>query len=177
MILVLELLQLRKDKIWQTSINLGGHLSDYTVWLLERSIKTMALRVKQQSRNAKKIAKWLENHPQVAKVYYPGLKSHPDYELAKKQMKRYGGMLSFELAEGLDSLEFMRTLKLVKYSLSLAGVESTILSPAETSHFLLSPEERAKQGISDGLLRFSIGIEEVEDIKADLEQAFETLTK
>ena len=165
------------DKIWQTSINLGGHLSDYTVWLLERSIKTMALRVKQQSRNAKKIAKWLENHPQVAKVYYPGLKSHPDYELAKKQMKRYGGMLSFELAEGLDSLEFMRTLKLVKYSLSLAGVESTILSPAETSHFLLSPEERAKQGISDGLLRFSIGIEEVEDIKADLEQAFETLTK
>ena len=165
------------DKIWQTSINLGGHLSDYTVWLLERSIKTMALRVKQQSRNAKKIAKWLENHPQVAKVYYPGLKSHPDYELAKKQMKGYGGMLSFELVKGLDAVEFMRKLKLVKYSMSLAGVESTILSPAETSHFLLTPEEREKQGISDGLLRFSIGIEEVKDIKADLEQAFETLTK
>lgn len=165
------------DEIWATSINLGGHLSDYTVWLLERSIKTMALRVNQQSRNAKKIAKWLEKHPQVSQVYYPGLKSHPDYALAKKQMKRYGGMLSFELVEGLDAIEFMRALKLVKYSMSLAGVESTILSPAETSHFLLSPEERAKQGISDGLLRFSLGIEEVEDIKEDLVKAFEALSK
>ncbi|GER59023.1 trans-sulfuration enzyme family protein [Patiriisocius marinus] len=163
------------DKIWATSINLGGHLSDYTVWLLERSIKTMALRVQQQSRNAKKIAKWLENHPQVAKVYYPGLKSHPDYALAKKQMKGYGGMLSFELVKGLDAVGFMRKLKLVKYSMSLAGVESTILSPAETSHFLLTPEEREKQGISDGLLRFSIGIEEVKDIKADLVQAFSVI--
>ena len=161
------------DKIWATSINLGGHLSDYTVWLLERSLKTMALRVQQQSRNAKKIATWLEKHPQVATVYYPGLKSHKDYKLAKKQMKGYGGMLSFELTEGLDAIEFMRALNLVKYSMSLAGVESTILSPTETSHFLLSPEERAKQGISDGLLRFSIGIEEVKDIKRDLVQAFE----
>ena len=92
-------------------------------------------------------------------------------------MKGYGGMLSFELVKGLDAVEFMRNLKLVKYSMSLAGVESTILSPAETSHFLLTPEEREKQGISDGLLRFSIGIEEVKDIKADLDQAFETLTK
>ena len=167
--------QVHMDQIWSTSINLGGHLSDYTVWLLERSMKTLALRVKRQSKNAKKIAKWLEKHEQVAKVYYPGLKSHPDYAIAKKQMKAFGGMLSFELKEGLDSIAFMRALHLVKYSLSLAGVESTILSPAETSHFLLGPEEREKQGISDGLLRFSSGIEEKEDIIADLEQAFASL--
>jgi len=160
------------DKIWETSINLGGHLSDYTVWLLERSMKTLALRVKRQSKTAKKLAQWLENHPQVARVYYPGLKSHPDYHIAKKQMTGYGGMLSFELKEGLDAIAFMRALNLIKYSMSLAGVESTILSPAETSHFLLTPEERDKQGISDGLMRFSVGIEEKKDLIADLEQAF-----
>ncbi len=164
------------QKIWETSINLGGHLSDYTVWLLERSMKTLALRVRRQSKTAKKIAKWLAEHAHVTKVYYPGLKSHPDYAIAKKQMRGYGGMLSFELAEGLDAKEFMRALKLVKYSLSLAGVESTILSPTETSHYLLTPEERENQGITDGLLRFSIGIEEKEDIIADLEQAFKTIT-
>lgn len=160
------------DKIWETSINLGGHLSDYTVWLLERSMKTLALRVKRQSKTAKKLAQWLENHQQVARVYYPGLKSHPDYHIAKKQMTGYGGMLSFELKEGLDAIAFMRALNLIKYSMSLAGVESTILSPAETSHFLLTPEEREKQGISDGLMRFSVGIEEKKDLIADLEQAF-----
>ena len=94
---------------------------------------------------------------------------------AKKQMRGYGGMLSFELKEGLDSIAFMRALNLVKYSMSLAGVESTILSPSETSHFLLTPEEREKQGIKDGLLRFSIGIEEKKDLIADLEQAFLSL--
>ncbi|OAB78633.1 trans-sulfuration enzyme family protein [Cochleicola gelatinilyticus] len=169
--------QEHKDKIWETSINMGGHLSDYTVWLLERSLKTMALRVKAQSKNAKKMAKWLEQHQLVSKVYYPGLKSHPDHALAKKQMKRYTGMLSFELLPELDAIEFMRALKLVKYSMSLAGIESTILSPAETSHFLLTKEERKKQGISDGLLRFSVGIEETNDLIFDFEQAFQLVTK
>lgn len=163
------------DQIWATSINLGGHLSDYTVWLLERSMKTLALRVKRQSKTAKKMAQWLEHQEQVAKVYYPGLKSHPDYALAKKQMKGYGGVLSFELIAGLDSKAFMRALNLVKYSLSLAGIESTILSPTETSHFLLTPEERKEQGISDGLMRFSVGIEEKKDLTADFEQAFARL--
>ncbi|MGJ8667068.1 MAG: trans-sulfuration enzyme family protein [Patiriisocius sp.] len=161
------------EKIWATSINLGGHLSDYTVWLLERSLKTMALRVKAQTKNAKKMAKWLEKSTLVAKVYYPGLKSHPDYALAKKQMKGFTAMLSFELIEEINPVEFMRSLQLVKYSMSLAGVESTILSPMETSHALLPAAEREKQGIKDGLLRFSVGIEEVEDLIADFEQAFE----
>ncbi|MGK0385974.1 MAG: cystathionine beta-lyase/cystathionine gamma-synthase [Patiriisocius sp.] len=165
------------DVIWNLSKNIGGSLSDYTVWLLERSLKTMALRVKAQNRNAKRMAKWLEKHDLVAQVYYPGLKSHPDYALAKNQMKGYSGMLSFELIPSLDANEFMKALKLVKQSMSLAGVESTILSPTHTSHALLSPEERLDQGIADGLLRFSVGIEEKTDLLADFEQAFEAVTK
>jgi cystathionine beta-lyase len=165
------------DVIWNLSKNIGGSLSDYTVWLLERSLKTMALRVKAQNRNAKKMAKWLEKHDLIARVYYPGLKSHPDYALAKKQMKGYSGMLSFELIPSLDANEFMKALQVVKQSMSLAGVESTILSPTHTSHALLSPEERAHQGIADGLMRFSLGIEEKADLLADLEHAFEVVTK
>lgn len=164
-------------KIWNVGKNLGGSLSDYTVWLLERSMKTMAIRVKAQNKNAKKMAKWLDAHPLVAKVYYPGLKSHPDHLLAKKQMKGYTGMLSFELIKDIDSDAFMRSLQLVKQSMSLAGVESTILSPTKTSHALLSAEERERQGIKDGLLRFSVGIEEASDLIADLEQAFHKVAK
>lgn len=158
--------------IWNLAKNLGGSLSDYTVWLLERSMKTMALRVKAQNKNAKKIAKWLEQHPLVEKVYYPGLKNHPDFELAKKQMKGFTGMLSFEINSDLDTGKFLKSLKMIKPSMSLAGVESTILSPAKTSHSLLTAQARREQGISDGLLRFSVGIEEAEDIKADFQQAF-----
>ncbi|MEM7087486.1 MAG: PLP-dependent aspartate aminotransferase family protein [Bacteroidota bacterium] len=165
------------ERIWELAKNIGGSLSDYTVWLLERSIKTMAIRVKAQNRNAKKTAKWLEKHPLVARVYYPGLKSHPDHELAKRQMKGYSGMLSFELLETLDVEAFMNSLQLIKQAMSLAGVESTILSPVKTSHALLSSEEKDRQGIKDGLLRFSLGIEENADIIADLEQAFEAVAK
>jgi cystathionine beta-lyase len=162
-------------QIWNLAKNIGGSLSDYTVWLLERSIKTMALRVKAQNKNAMKLAKWLDKHTLVERVYYPGLKSHPDHKIAKKQMHGYTGMLSFELKPSLDVQAFLKSLKLIKNSMSLAGVESTILSPAKTSHSLLSPEERKRQGIADGLLRFSVGIEEKEDIIADFEQAFEAI--
>ena len=165
------------DRIWKLATSIGGSLSDYTVWLLERSIKTMAIRVKAQNKNAKKLAKWLDSHPLITRVYYPGLKSHPDHEIAKKQMKGFTGMISFELVETIDTDAFMKSLKMIKQSMSLAGVESTILSPAKTSHTLLSNEERQRQGISDGLLRFSVGIEETADIIADLEQAFEAVTK
>ncbi len=165
------------QRIWNKAKNLGGNLSDFTVWLLERSMKTMAIRVKAQNRNAKKMAKWLEKHPLVAKVHYPGLKSHPDYQLAKKQMRGYTGVVSFELSESADTGKFTEALKLVKRSMSLAGVESTILSPIKTSHFLLSPEERSRQGISDGLLRLSVGIEDKKDLIADFEQAFEKVSE
>ncbi len=165
------------DVIWNKAKNLGGSLSDFTVWMLERSMKTMGLRVKAQNKNAKKMAKWLEKHPMVSQVYYPGLKSHKDYALAKKQMSGFSGMMSFECAKGVDAYEFMQSLALIKPSMSLAGVESTMLAPAKASHALLSPEARAEQGISDGLIRFSVGIEETEDLKNDIEQAFAKVVK
>ena len=159
------------ETIWKTAINLGGSLSDFTVWMLERSLKTMNLRIKRQSKNALKMATYLDKNVSVAKVYYPGLKSHPNHELAKKQMKGFGGMLSFELKEEIDVMEFQRKLQLIKPSMSLAGVESTMLNPAVASHALLGAEERENQGIKDGLIRFSVGIEETKDLIADIEQA------
>ncbi|MDD7913897.1 trans-sulfuration enzyme family protein [Polaribacter ponticola] len=164
-------------RIWNIGKNLGGSLSDFTVWMLERSLKTLNLRVRQQNKNALKMAKYLAVNPNVYHVYYPGLKGHTDYKLAKKQMKNFGGMLSFELKEGIDAMEFQNHLKLIKPSMSLAGVESTMLSPTQTSHSLLSSEERAKQGIKDGLIRFSVGIEETKDLIADIEQAIKKCNK
>ena len=161
------------DRIFQMAKNFGGSLSDYTVWLLERSIKTMGIRVKAQNENALKLAEFLKSHAEVANVYYPGLEDHPDHELARKQMRGYGGMLSFELKETINVSSFMNNLKLIKPSMSLAGVESTILLPSKTSHGLLSEEEREKQGIKDNLLRFSVGIEETEDLIQDISQAID----
>ena len=142
-----------------------------TVWMLERSIKTMGLRVKQQSKNALKLAKKLIKHDAIAAVYYPGLKSHPGHEIAQRQMSGYGGMMSFELVKDLDARKFLNSLNLIKDSMSLAGVESTMLSPAQTSHSLLTQAQRDEQGITDGLIRFSVGIEEWKDLLADIEQA------
>ena len=140
---------------------------------MERSLKTMGIRVKAQNENAQRMAEYLNQNENVKNVYYPGLSSHPDHNLAKSQMKGFGGMLSFELQDDLDASQFQKSLQLIKPSMSLAGVESTVLSPALTSHALLGAEERKKQGISDGLIRFSVGIEETEDLIADIEQAME----
>ena len=161
------------NRIYSLAKNFGGSLSDYTVWLLERSLKTMGIRVKAQNENAQRMAEYLNQNENVKNVYYPGLSSHPDHNLAKSQMKGFGGMLSFELQDDLDASQFQKSLQLIKPSMSLAGVESTVLSPALTSHALLGAEERKKQGISDGLIRFSVGIEETEDLIADIEQAME----
>lgn len=163
------------DKIWSIAINFGGSLSDYTVWLLERSMKTMALRVNAQCDNAMAMALYLDEHPLVEKVYYPGLESHPEHELAKEQMTKFGAIVSFELKEQLNSSEFFSALKLIKPSLSLAGVESTMLSPSKTSHSLLSAEQRKEAGIEDKLIRFSLGIEEVSDLIEDIEQALKQI--
>ncbi len=159
------------EQIWKTAINFGGNLSDQTVWLLERSLKTLNLRVKEQTKNAQVMAEYLENNSNIDSVFYPGLKSHPQYELAKKQMKGFGAMLSFELKEGIDTMQFQNSLQLIKPSMSLAGLESTTVSPAQTTHALLSEEERLERGIKAGLIRFSVGIEETEDLIADIEQA------
>ena len=159
------------EKIWKTAINFGGNLSDQTVWLLERSLKTLNLRVKEQTKNAQKMAEFLETNTDIDTVYYPGLKSHPQYELAKKQMKGFGAMMSFELSEGIDAMKFQNHLQLIKPSMSLAGLESTTVSPVQTTHALLSEEERLARGIKDGLIRFSVGIEEAEDLIDDILQA------
>ena len=159
------------EQIWKTAINLGGNLSDQTVWLLERSLKTLNLRVKAQTENAQIMAEYLDKNNDIDNVYYPGLQSHPQYELAKKQMKGFGAILSFELKEGIDALKFQNYLNLIKPSMSLAGLESTTVSPTQTTHALLSEEERLERGIKDGLIRFSVGIEEPEDLIYDIEQA------
>ena len=160
------------DKIIESSINYGVNLSEYTVWLLERSIKTLSLRVNKQNENALKVAEYLSNHEKVNAVHYPGLKTHPDYELSSKQMKGFGGMLSFEISNLEEAVLFTRKIKLIKSAMSLGGVESTICSPSLTSHSKISKEDRENLGIFDGLLRFSVGIEDHNDIINDLKQAF-----
>lgn len=159
------------ERIFHLAKNFGGSLSDYTVWLLERSMKTMGIRVRAQNENALAMAYFLDDLTDIEKVYYPGLPTHSDHEIAKKQMKGFGGMLSFELNSNLNSSQFQKALQLIKPSMSLAGVESTVISPTQTSHALMSAEVRAEQGIADGLIRFSVGIEEVEDLKQDILQA------
>ena len=162
-------------QIWKTAINFGGNLSDQTVWLLERSLKTLNLRVKEQTKNAQEMAEYLEHHKNIERVYYPGLNSHPQHDLAKRQMKGFGAMLSFELEEGINAMDFQNALKLIKPSMSLAGLESTTVSPTQTTHALLSAQERLDRGIKDGLIRFSVGIEEPKDLIKDIEQAIKSL--
>ena len=161
------------DRIYQSAINYGGSLSDMTVWLLERSIKTLYLRVKAQNENAQALAAYLAQHPDIVAVHYPGLSSHPDHQLAKKQMKGFGGMLSFEVDNNIDVSRFFKSLELIKPAMSLAGVESTILQPRLASHALLTETERLEQGITPSLLRFSTGIEAFEDLSADIDQALQ----
>ena len=159
------------NNISSSAKNFGGNLSDYTVWLLERSLKTLYLRVKEQNKNALQIANFLENEAWIDKVYYPGLTSHPNHELAKKQMKDFGGMLSFDLSPKIDCKKFLLGLELIKPTMSLAGIETTALSPKLTSHSLLTDEERIEQGINDQMVRLSAGIEDYEDLKDDIIQS------
>ena len=163
------------DKIWQKSKNLGGNLSDFMCYLLERSIKTLGIRMAQHNSNAQALAEYLERHNKIARVYYPGLPNHKNHAIAKEQMNGFGGMLAFELDDSIDALKFKNSLQLIKPSMSLAGVESTIIFPSMASHALLTPEQRAEIGISDQLIRFSAGIEDVNDLINDIEQAINKL--
>lgn len=155
------------------AINLGGSLNAETCALIERSMKTLALRVERQTQNAQQIAEWLEEQPQVKKVNYPGLPGHPQHALARRQMKGFGAMLSFELEGDAAGTEgFLDRLQMIIPALSLGGVETLICAPAKSSHVKMSPQERAEAGIADTLLRLSVGIEAAEDIIADIRQAF-----
>jgi cystathionine beta-lyase/cystathionine gamma-synthase len=155
-----------------TAANLGGSLNATTCYLIERSLKTLGLRVERQNQNAMIIAKYLQEHPLVKRVYYPGLKNHSGYEIASKQMRAFGGMLSFELDDAhVDQLRFLKKLKMIRPALSLGGVETIVCVPVATSHEKMTAGERAELGITDALLRLSVGIEDTEDIIADLTQA------
>jgi cystathionine beta-lyase len=158
------------EKIKGSAMHFGGSLDAQTCYLVERSLKTIVLRVRQQNKNAMALATYLESESKVANVYYPGLKSHPHYAIAKRQMPGgFGGMLSFEVKG--DPEKFLKKLKIIRKAISLGGVESTIAQPVKTSHAKLTPAERKAAGISDKLLRFSVGIEETEDLIQDIQQA------
>ena len=163
-----------KETISNTAKMYGGSLSPYECYIAERSLKTLALRVTRQNENAMAVASFLSNNKQIDKVYYPGLSSHPDYEVAKEQMIGFGGMVSFELDTDLDGINtFQHHLKLISPALSLGGVESLICSPVFTSHRYLTKEERLQIGIRDNLLRLSVGIESAGDLIKDLQQAIQ----
>lgn len=162
-------------RIRETALNLGGNLNAQTCYLLERSLKTLALRVKQQSANALQLAGWLETQAAVTRVYYPGLVSHPGHEIARSQMSGFGGMLAFEPDPGLvDADRFLQKVRVAQKAMSLGGVETTLCSPALTSHVKMTPGQRAALGITDQLLRVSVGIEEVQDLIDDFRQALAT---
>jgi methionine-gamma-lyase len=149
----------------------GPIMSPFNAWLFLRGIKTLALRMTRHSDNALKIARWLASHPAVATVHYPGLASHPGHDLARRQMARFGGMLAFEVAGGLDAgRRFMNALSLCAIAVSLGDCETLVQHPASMTHSTYSPAERRQAGIAEGLIRMSVGIEDPADIIADLEQ-------
>ena len=161
-----------REPILTTAKMYGGSLSPDQCYLAERSLKTLALRVERQNQNALTLAKWLKAHKAVKKVYYPGLPDHPGHNIARQQMKDFGGMLSFELDIPANKLPvFLKNLRIVHPALSLGGVESLICSPAVTSHRYLTPEERKSVGVTDSLFRFSTGIEHIDDLVGDLDDA------
>jgi methionine-gamma-lyase len=152
--------------------NTGATLGPFEAWLTLRGTKTLPLRMERHNENALKVAEWLEKHPKVQKVYYPGLKSNPQRELAMRQMSGFGGMISFELKGGLEAgRKLMNSVKLCALAVSLGAVETLIQHPASMTHAVVPKEERLKSGITDSLVRLSVGIEDAEDIIFDLEQA------
>jgi len=162
------------DKIRASAANFGGSMNAATCHLLERSLKTLGIRVEKQNRNAQILAEYLADHLYVEKVYYPGLTFHPGFDIAAKQMRGFGGVLSFELNDTkIQPDHFVRKLSLITPALSLGGVESIICSHAVTSHAKISAKERKELGIADGLFRLSVGIEDVADLIGDLKRALE----
>ena len=155
-------------------VSFGGNMDPHQAYMTLRGVKTLSLRVEKAQQNAMKIARYLEQHPKVEWVKYPGLESHPQYELIKKQMRGPGAMISFELKGGIEAgKKLMDNVKLIMLAVSLGGVESLIQHPASMTHAGMSREARLKADITDGLVRLSVGIEDVDDLIADLEQALE----
>lgn len=174
-ILVFKDQQLATDVLWWAN-NIGTLTSSFDSYLLLRGLRTLAARVKLQQDNAQKVVEFLVNHPKVAKVYHPSLPSNLGHEIAKKQQKGFGSLLSFELAGQADVMpKFLKALNIFTLAQSLGGVESLICHPATMTHSGISAEARKTAGISDQLLRISVGLEEVDDLLADLQQALSVI--
>ncbi|MBI5688642.1 MAG: aminotransferase class I/II-fold pyridoxal phosphate-dependent enzyme [Verrucomicrobia bacterium] len=159
------------QRLTEVATHLGGMLDAHACGQLERGLKTLALRVRQHNENAGRLARHLQQHPAVRCVIYPGLPEHPDHAVAARQMRGFGGMLSFELRAPSRIDRFLGQLRVVLPALSLGGVESLVCVPSRTSHRLMTPAERHEAGISDGLVRLSVGIEDIEDLIEDVDQA------
>ncbi len=163
-----------KTNLLSIAKNLGGTPSPFDAWLANIGLKTFDLRMRKHCENAMLIARHLEKHPAIGNVYYPGLERHPDHELAKQQMHDFGGMIAFELKGGMKAGEhMMNRVKLMTLAVSLGNVDSLIQHPASMTHAAMPREARLAAGITDGLVRFSVGIEQVEDIIADIDQSLE----
>ena len=153
----------------------GAILGPFDSWLVLRGVKTLAVRMRQHNENGMAVARFLEAHPKVRRVHYPGLASHPQHELARRQMTGFGGMLSFETGSIDNARTVLKSVRLCSLAESLGGVETLISHPATMTHASVPPDERQRLGITDGLVRISVGIEDVEDLIADLEQALEKI--
>ena len=162
------------EALWLKRTLLGGTLDPFAAWLVLRGIKTLAIRMERHNQNAMSVAQAIESHPAVSRVLYPGLPSHPQHELAARQMTDYGGMLSFELRGGREAgVRFVESTRLAVLAVSLGSVETLVEHPASMSHSLLSDEELRRAGIPPGLIRLSVGIEHPDDLIADLQQALD----
>jgi cystathionine beta-lyase len=157
------------------AVTYGGMLDAQGCYQLERGLKTLVLRVRQHNENAERLARFLQSHPAVAGVIYPGLADHPDHAIAARQMRGYGGMLSFELRDPAQVDAVLARLRIATPALSLGGVETLVCVPSRTSHRTMSREERQRAGINDGLVRVSVGIEDAEDLMEDFDQALRIL--
>jgi len=162
------------EKIRFLAKTTGGCLSPFDSFLIIRGIKTLAIRMERQQDTALKIVSWLSQHSAVKKVYYPGLKEHPDYEISRRQASGFGAMISFSVQSGQMAAKILESVKIIKYAESLGGVESLITYPMLQTHADLPESERNARGINDRLLRLSVGLEAPDDLIADLEQAFST---
>jgi len=159
-------------KIWNTHVMLGAALGPFDAWLMLRGLRTLAVRLRQHNENGIALAQFLEGHKAVKTVHYPGLKSHPQHELARKQMSGFGGMLSFEVHGGFEAADrFLSGLQLASRAASLGGVESLAVHPASNFLHYMTLEEAGKIGIAPGLLRVSVGLENANDLIADFDQA------
>jgi cystathionine beta-lyase/cystathionine gamma-synthase len=164
------------DQIHNTRTTLGNCMDPHASWMLVRGLKTVSVRVARQNENAQRVAEFLSDHAKVRKVYYPFLKSHPQHALAREQMSGGGGMVSFEVeGSGDNARRVAEAMRLFSLAPSLGGVESLVSIPVLTSHLMVSPEERRKIGITEQLIRLSVGIENVDDLIADLEHALEAV--